>query len=361
MALIPREVCEAAFRDAVRACNPTRLVEDAITRHAPRPPLVGLAVGKAALAMARGLPDVARGLCITNVDDTLPLPPRWRLHLAAHPLPDDTSVRAGLAALSLVESTDERDTLVALISGGTSSMLELPRAGLTLADLRTQANEAMARGVAIHELNALRASLSSVKGGKLAHRSVAPVLTLALSDVPGDDPHVIGSGPTVADRDGDETEVIAPLSLFGAKLHASLRARGFPLALEPTPLTDDVVAIAARLARETAVLAWGEPTVTLPAHPGSGGRAAQLALLLAQHLRGRDRSAFVAASDGADGNSNAAGAYVDGATWDALVAAGVDPARALVDANAAHALAAIDADFVPGSTGINHADVVVIG
>jgi hydroxypyruvate reductase len=101
--------------------------------------------------------------------------------------------------------------------------------------------------------------------------------------------------------------------------------------------------------------------VRLPANPGDGGRATQLALALARHLRGSDRSAFVAASDGRDGNTWSAGAYVNGASWDTLVRAGIDPDAELARCNAADTLAGLGAVFMPGPTGINHADVVILG
>jgi hydroxypyruvate reductase len=362
--MIPRAICEAAFFEAVRGCNPTRLVHDALARRALSRPLIGLAVGKAALAMARGLPDVDRGLCITNVADGEPLPLRWQILIAAHPFPDETSHAAGLAALALVESVRENDTLVALISGGTSSLIEVPLPGITLDDIRTRTREAMARGATIQELNALRSSLSAIKGGKLAHRSLASVVTLALSDVPGDDPRVIGSGPTVADRNGDDTDVIAPLSLFGDKLHAAFASHGITIAKQAAPITSDVGAVGVSLARdafEAPLLAWGEPTVTLPPDHGVGGRATQLALTLAFHLRNSTLSAFVAASDGRDGPTDAAGAFVDGTTWSAIAAAGLDPHAELKRCNATPALASVGSLFCPGATGINHADVVVIG
>lgn len=362
--MIPRQLCEAAFFEAVRACNPTRLVHDAIARRSLGRSVVGLAIGKAAQDMARGLPDVARGLCITHVADGEPLPARWRLQLASHPLPDASSVAAGLAALALVESLAETDTLVALISGGTSSLVEVPLAGITVDDIRSRTRDAMSRGATIQELNALRASLSAIKGGKLTDRCLAPIVTLAISDVPGDDPRVIGSGPTVADREGDQTEVIAPLSLFGAAVHTALASRGIELAKQPAPLTDDVYEVGVSLARdafEAPLVAWGEPTVKLPPEHGTGGRATQLALTLALHLRNSKLSAFVAASDGRDGPTDAAGAFVDGTTWDAIAATGLDPYAELKRCNATPALASVGALFSPGATGINHADVVVLG
>lgn len=374
--MIPRDECEAAFFAAVRACSPTRLVSEALERN-PIPlrpdraliqPRIGLAVGKAAQAMARAI-EVARGLCITNIDDGVGLPAGWKLMLASHPLPDESSVAAGMAALSLFESAGDNDTIVALISGGASSLLELPAPGISLDELRRRTAEAMASGASIHELNRLRTELSALKGGKLAGRAPVPVITLAISDVTGDDPHVIGSGPTVLDgRAGDRVEVVGKLALFGVMVTGALISTAPPHLYHlhvdrlEEPLIGDVLEVATRLAREQGPLvAWGEPTVKLPPDPGEGGRATQLALALARHLRGSDRSAFVAASDGKDANTSVAGAYVEGTTWDRLTSAGIDPDAELARCNATHALARVEALFTPGPTGINHADVVILG
>jgi glycerate 2-kinase len=358
--MIDRAICEAAFRDAVAACDPARLVREALARLAVPSPIVSLAVGKAALAMARGVGAVSRGLVVPPSDDGLPLPPRWTKKLASHPLPDRSSVEAGLAALALVESAGEDDTVLALISGGASALLEVPAPGVTLEELRARTAERMAAGAPIAELNRVRTELSALKGGKLADRALVPVVTLVVSDVIGDDPRVIGSGPTV--REGDRVEVIAPMALFGECVQRALEVHGHTMRRRGEPLAGDVVAVAELLAGETSPLvAWGEPTVVLPAEPGEGGRAQQLALLLARHLRGTDRAAFVAGSDGIDGSPQAAGAYVDGTTWDAIAAAGVSPDNALARCDATRALAAAGALFAPGPTGINHGDVVVLG
>jgi glycerate 2-kinase len=377
--VIERAICEAAFREAVAACDPARLVREALARLAVSPPIVGLAVGKAALAMARGAGSVSRGLIITPAADDRAPPPRWTKKLASHPLPDRSSVDAGLAALALVESAGEDDTVLALISGGASALLEVPAPGVTLDELRAHTAELMAAGAPIAELNRVRTALSALKGGKLADRALVPVVTLVVSDVIGDDPRVIGSGPTVRDGDGkpwlgqvaqhgdssaerDRVEVIAPMALFGECVQRALETHGHFMRRRIEPLAGEAGGVAELLAGEASPLvAWGEPTVVLPAEPGEGGRAQQLALLLARHLRGTDRAALVAGSDGIDGNASAAGAYVDGSTWDAIIAAGVSPEDALARCDAGRALGAAGALFTPGPTGINHGDVVVLG
>ncbi|HSD90608.1 MAG TPA: DUF4147 domain-containing protein [Kofleriaceae bacterium] len=360
--MLTRQVCEAAFSDAVRACDPAERVRAALAREPVRGEAVlGLAIGKAAHAMARGAGPVSRGLVVAASDHGPPLPEGWELLLASHPVPDATSLAAAVAAVALVESARSQDVVIALISGGASALVELPRDGHTLEELVDQTGRAMAAGASIRELNALRTQLSAIKGGKLAARSQAPLVTLVVSDVIGDDPHVIGSGPTVADRPGDRTEVVAPMASFGEAMTAALAAHGVVARRITEPIAADVRDVASQLVGMTGpVLAWGEPTVRVPDDHGEGGRAQQLALELARLLRGSGRSAFVAGSDGIDGPTRAAGAYVDGTTWDEIEAAGIDAEAALRRCDAGRALAAVGSLVITGPTGINHADVVVL-
>lgn len=361
--MIDRATCTTAFYEAVAACDPARRVRETLDREPVRGrEVIGLAVGKAALAMARGAGAVARGLVVTTVDDKLGLPPGWVLQLASHPLVDMTSIDAGIEAILVVESARPDDVVLALISGGASALVEQPIAGVSFDEYLNRIGAAMASGTPISELNALRTRLSAIKGGKLAARSKAPVVTFVVSDVIGDDPRVIGSGPTV--RDGDRVEVIMPMSCFGIAVADALAAQGLSARRLVDPIAGDVAAVADRIAAEHGlVVAWGEPTVRLSPSPGRGGRAQQLALELARRLRGSARAAFVAGSDGIDGPaaSGPAGAFVDGTTWDAIVAARRDPEDALARCDAGTALDAVGALVVTGPTGINHADVVVVG
>jgi glycerate 2-kinase len=362
--MIPRDVCERAFAEAVRACDPARLVRE---RLAGQTFDVGLAFGKAALAMARGAGPVARGLVVAPVLDGGPLPVGWSARDAAPPEPDERSLAAGEAAIELVRSADKGDRVLALISGGASSLVEKPVAGLTLDELRARVKAKMASGAPIEEINALRKQLSAIKGGALAMLCAAPITTLIASDVFDDDPRVVGSGPTVADRPGERVEIVAPMDLFADAFARVLTERGMTLSwIGLSRGYVDLVADYELGDEKGPTLMWGEPTVQLPEDHGVGGRAQQLALLLAKHLRGSDRSAFIAGSDGVDGpappdRAAPAGAYVDGSTWDAIVAAGIDPQRSVDRCDAGPALHAVGALFVPGPTGINHADIALVG
>jgi glycerate 2-kinase len=306
--------------------------------------------------MARGAGPVARGLVVAPQLDGGLLPLGWTARDAAHPLPDERSVEAGAAVLELVQSAVPGELVLALISGGASSLIEQPT--VPLAAYREHIAEVMASGVPIARLNEVRISLSNLKGGKLAAVSRAPVVTLAVSDVIGDDPRVIGSGPTVP---GSRVEILLPIRSFFEAACAELQRRRIVLTAQEQPLRGPIELLAPALERG---IYWGEPTIVVPENHGIGGRAQQLALALAAQIAGTELSAFVVGSDGADGPAPAdrptpAGAYVDGTTWAAI---GETAARrALERRDAGTVLAAVGALVISGPTGINHADLVIIG
>jgi hydroxypyruvate reductase len=157
------------------------------------------------------------------------------------------------------------------------------------------------------------------------------------------------------------------MQTFSRAAAAALAERGIDAHRIIAPLSGDVGIAAVRLAAHPdPIVAWGEPTLRLPPDHGEGGRAQQLALELARLLAGTERCALVVGSDGIDGPAPAgrpapAGAYVDGKTWDAIAKAGIDPNAALAHCNAGPALAAVGALVITGPTGINHADLVVLG
>jgi hydroxypyruvate reductase len=327
--------------------------------------VLGIAIGKAALAMARGAGPVVKGIAVTPQLDGKPLPLGWTARDAAHPMPDARSLEAGLRVSELVASAERDDVVLVLISGGASSLVEQPT--IPLAEYIARVQAAMAAAEPIERLNALRKSMSHIKGGKLiAAVGAAKVITLAVSDVIGDDLRVIGSGPTIPDNAaarqvcearGDVAEVVAPLRLFASGIRAALGSRARVLPFHEQPMRGHVTDLERGIH-------WGEPTLTIPDDHGEGGRAQQLALELARRLRGTDQSAFVAGSDGIDGPPPAnrpapAGAYVDGTTWDAIGDAAAT--RALERRDAGSVLAAVGALVITGPTGINHADVAVVG
>ncbi len=387
--------------------------------------LVLLAVGKAAPAMLAAARFHAReqGLrpeswCITTRENAA-LARRAapdRLFLAGHPLPDEAGLEAARAVRALAQELGKGDRLVALVSGGASALLPAPVAGLALADKIAATRLLLAHGFTIDEINRIRQALSQLKGGRLA-RLAAParVESWLLSDVIGDDPAVIGSGPTawaaasavqvraLLEEKGVWMELPAavrailarrsavddpPLTLPGnaappviigsnALSRAAMAEEavrhfdgGNVRSLEE-PLTGDVTEEARRLVREVAalpdegpavLLAGGEPVVTLRGS-GKGGRNQELALRFSSEAEKAGlggRWAFLAAgTDGRDGPTEAAGGLVDEGTLDRIRARGLSP-EALLEENDSHrALAAAGDLFVTGPTGTNVADLHV--
>jgi len=363
----------------------------------PAPPkgrTLVLGAGKAAGAMAQAVEalwpvDAAlSGLVVTRYEHIPPRPAglaqRIEVVEAAHPVPDAAGVAAAQRIMELTRGLTEDDLVLCLISGGGSALLSLPAKGLTLQDKQRINKELLHSGATIAEMNCVRKHLSAVKGGRLALACApARVVTLAISDVPGDDPSVIASGPTVHDAStcADALSILKrfgialPQALMEALLSGSLETPkpGAPefdqteLHLIATPgqalqaaaqaarqaglsayiLSDEmegesreVGKVHAALARFVAnqgapfqrpcvILSGGETTVTVrtPAPGGArgrGGRAGEFCLGLAQALRGQPKVwALAADTDGIDGLESNAGARVEPATLSRALAAGM--------------------------------------
>lgn len=381
-------------------------------RHAG--PVVVVGAGKAVVAMARAAtrvvpPDTA-GICVaphgTSASDLAAI----ELRTAAHPVPDTAGVRATEAVLDAVGRAGPDTLVLVLLSGGASALLVAPADGLSLADKQAVTRDLVTAGAEIGALNAVRKHCSRVKGGGLARAAAGAraCWTLVLSDVVGDDPATIGSGPTVPDptthADALATlaryRVEAPLAVrdhlvrgaAGATpetmkagdpaaggivvvaagnadaVAAAARAaatRGYAVREWPHPLAGDAAAegraLAAALRGERgpiALIAGGEPTVRAVGD-GVGGRAQHLALAAAVDLAGLPAVLLAAGTDGVDGPTDAAGACVDGGTVERLCAAGIDPASALASTDSHRALEASGDLVRTGPTGTNVADVVV--
>lgn len=292
--------------------------------------------------------------------------------VAAHPLPDARSLAAGQRLLDGLATLPAEVEPLLLISGGASSLAEVPRAGVTLDALREVAEQGLATGVPIAELNRRRAALSALKGGSLTRAlGGRSALALFVSDVPGDDPGVIGSGllaPVPGDR--IERRIVATLAdalhavATGAAAETPLAA--LKVRVDPDRLCGEAGTAGEDLARMLCAappglyVLGGETTVSLPAAPGRGGRNQHLALAAARLLSGRDGVALLACgTDGIDGASDDAGAIVDGGTWQRILDAGIDPARALERADAGTALEAAGDLVHTGPTGTNVGDIVI--
>jgi hydroxypyruvate reductase len=381
----PRPFLNSLFEAALDAARPSHC----LPQHLPEPPAHGrtivIGAGKGAAAMAKTVEDNWRGplegLVVTR--DGHGAPCRIiEVVEASHPVPDQRGREAAQRILDAVRGLSADDLVLCLISGGGSALLTMPGEGLQL-DGKQAINRALLRsGVPIDEMNTVRKHLSAIKGGRLAAAAhPARVVTLAISDVPGDDPSIIASGPTVADP-SSAADAQAILERYSIDLPAGVEAflaspaaetpkPGDPrlagaeyrmiatprMALEaaaalcerqgvrPVILGDDIEGEArqvggdlARLALEhagkgpVALLSGGETTVTVKGN-GRGGRNAEFLLALAIALDGAPNIHAVACdTDGIDGSEDNAGAYCGPDSLARATAAGLD-ARVMLDNN----------------------------
>lgn len=370
---------------AIAAVHPERLVREELARRGAGGELrfdAVLAVGKASAAMARGARD---GIAAMNARGLTPkrllirphsspalLDPGWEQRTGGHPLPDRQSLAAGERLREWLEGIAPEQSLLALISGGASACLELPSPGLDLHDLAEAHRELLASGLPIGEVNAVRKSLSALKGGGALRFTRGRVLSLLLSDVTGDDPGTIGSGlfaagPALA---GVENVVIGSVRLAVAAVAAGARRQGLSvtegeLAGQASRAGRDLVARGRSLAGPAAALVLGgETTVTLRSGAGRGGRNGELALAAAGELAagpaGHEEVVLALATDGEDGATGTAGAVVDAATWEAIRRAGTDPGAALARHDSLPALERVPGALLrTGVTGTNVGDLAI--
>jgi glycerate 2-kinase len=410
---------ESLFRSAVAAADP----ENCLQPHLPEPPASGrliiLAAGKAAGSMtqvaerhyAAALPPTRlAGLAVTRHGYGR-LTTRIPVIEAGHPVPDKAGISATKRALKLADEVDADDLVLVLLSGGASANWIAPAAGLTLEEKQATTRALLKSGAAIGEINTVRKHLSRIKGGRLAQRAhPAKVVTLSISDVPGDDPAVIGSGPTIPDPStlADARSIVARYGLaLPDAVHRALddaanetpkpgdavfagtdyrivarpaeslaaaaervRAAGFECVTLGGRLQGEAREVAAehaRLAlairaegRRAVILSGGELTVTLRGQ-GQGGPNQEYALSLAIHLSGAPGIAGLAAdTDGTDGGGgrpdDPAGAFVDATTLARAKVAGLDPAAFLADNNSGGFFNGIGDLFRPGPTFTNVTD-----
>ncbi len=359
------------YRAALEAVDPRRSVAAVLREPAVARALLGarrvgiFAVGKAAAGMFDAAARAGReGLVVLPRGYPAPVRPGAKVLFSAHPEPDASSVAAARAAVRFFSGFGRGDVVLCLVSGGASSLLCLPRSGSTLGKKKRAIARLVRTGASISQVNRLRTSLSAVKGGKLGRTTDARLVTLVLSDVPGDRPSVVGSGPTVRGRRGDVTRVVGSnrIGLAGAAVLA--RRLGFWPRRERRRLAGEARVAGRRLAERLlrctpgeVVLAGGETTVSLGRSAGTGGRNLEVALSAAVALAGQPGVALLAAgSDGKDGTSNAAGARVDGRTILMARRLGVDPAAALSRHDTEPFFGRVGGLFRTGLTGTNVGD-----
>ncbi|MBK1673894.1 hydroxypyruvate reductase [Ectothiorhodospira shaposhnikovii] len=394
------------FHAALAEVHGGMVVRRALGRLKGREPVHLVAIGKAAAAMAEGArmalgERLTRALVITRHGHDDPLLSRDQRFIclqADHPLPGGDSLLAGRRLLDFIRLTPEQGHLVFLISGGTSSLVEVLPPGAGLEELQRINGWLLGSGLDIVAMNRVRAAISCIKGGRLRSRlGQRRTEAYLISDVPGDDPAVIGSGllvppsvvrplpelppgvrewvaamvarvPDCTDTPGVAVPVHVIATLRDA-CHAAAAAAercGRAVTLHGEFLRGEAAVCGERLARELlagppGIHIWGgETTVTLPTDPGLGGRNQHLALAAAPVLAGHPGVALLAAgTDGSDGNTLAAGALVDAGTMSRARALGLDVEQALAGANAHVVLKACGDLVTTGPTGTNVMDLVI--
>ncbi len=359
------------FAAAVAAADPAVV----LARHLPAPGAgrnVVIGAGKAAAAMAAALeaawPEVAlEGVVVTRYGHGAPTR-RIKVMEAGHPVPDAASEAGARAVMNAVGGLTAQDQVIALISGGASALLALPAPGLVLEDKQMVAKALLASGAPIGTMNRIRKALSGVKGGKLAAAcGPARLVTLAISDVPGDDPAVIGSGPTWVE--GADYRMIATPAMALAAAADFCAARGLPVRVlgdaiegEAADVGREMAALALRESRPVVLLSGGETTVTIGGgKAGRGGRNTEFLLSLAIGLDGAKHVYAIAGdSDGIDGTEDAAGAVIGPDTLARARQAGMDPMATLARHDSYSLFAALGDLVVTGPTLTNVNDIRAI-
>ncbi|MFL6605903.1 MAG: glycerate kinase [Steroidobacteraceae bacterium] len=336
------------------------------------------AIGKAASAMALGAHDVLDGsiertLLITKDGHVAPQIQTLRnveIHESSHPVPDKRSLAAGQGLLKWLRELPRSVEPLFLVSGGASSLVEVLEDGVTFEQLGKLNAEGLASGIPIAELNERRSKLSRIKGGGVARLlGERPARALFISDVPGDDPAVIGSGllgPARDYQDRIERIIVASLDHAVEGACAAAEKLGLDVRRPPSRFDDDAARLAVRFTHElhlnpAQVCVWGgESTVRLPANPGRGGRNQHLALAAARLLAGQPHMMLLAAgTDGTDGVTDDAGAIVDSETCARLALAEMDADDCMRRADSGTALAASGDLIHTGPTGTNVGDLVI--
>lgn len=412
----PKAILREMFDAAVAAAQPESVIKNYIPER-PTGRTIVLGAGKASAQMARAFENAIdedwraqiNGLIVTQYGAGVECT-RCEVLEAAHPVPDEAGFIAAQRLLELAQSAGEDDLVVALISGGGSSLLPLPAVGLTLEDEQAINRALLASGAPISKMNVVRKAFSQIKGGRFAAAChPAKLLTLVLSDVPGDDPAMVASGPTIADENGlDDARAIVqefamtlpkashemlfgdaltppPLptdpSLANAK-HAIIASAGLSLnaaqqvaeasGVSVEILGDDIEGEArdvgaahaqlflekvraGEISKPHVILSGGETTVTLgDVSDGKGGRCTEYLLALAIGLTDvSDVYLLSADTDGRDGSEQNAGAYADGTSVARLAASGHSAEQLLQNHQAFTAFEHLDDLLNTGPTGTN--------
>lgn len=413
----PKSFLTSLFEATVAAADPDGVIEANLPAK-PKGRTIVIGAGKGSAQMARAFEKVwagpIEGIVVTRYGFGVACE-RIEIIEASHPVPDEAGLIASQRLLKAVSGLSEDDLVIALISGGGSALLPSPPEGMTLADEIAVSKCLLASGAPISAMNAVRKHLSTIKGGRLAAAAYpAKVVSLVVSDIPGDNPAFVASGPTVADHTSrvdalkiveqyrldlppaalnhlnsaaadapspadarfsrNETRVIASAAVSLEAAAKAARSMG----VEAVILSDsiegearEVAHVHAAIAREVltrdrpftkpvVILSGGETTVTVRGK-GKGGRNSEFLLSFAIDIDGvTGIHALAADTDGIDGSEDNAGAFADATTISRMITNGVDPIERLNSNDAWTAFNAIDDLFVPGPTGTNVNDLRAI-
>jgi glycerate 2-kinase len=333
---------------------------------------------------------------------------RVTVHASSHPVPDQRGEEGARRILQIAEAAGPYDLLLCVISGGASALMPLPSAPLGLVQKQDITRQLLASGASIHQMNVVRKHLSAIKGGQLAKAAwPATLVAFILSDVPGDDLATIGSGPTVPDPStaGDalgilkhygiafpaqalhETPKPGDAAFAGVRnliigsnrlaldaaarkakelgyrtllLSSFIEGETCEVAKVHAAIAKEVLCSGRPLRRPACILSGGETTVTVHGK-GKGGRNQEFVLAAALALEGCESHViFSGGTDGIDGPTDAAGAYVDSSTLPRARAMGLDPRRYLANNDSYHFFEKVDALIKTGPTGTNVMDVQIV-
>ncbi|MGI6215107.1 MAG: glycerate kinase type-2 family protein [Christensenellales bacterium] len=404
-----RDDAEKIINNAIASASPDEAVKRALSEInlTGVNKLVLISIGKAAWQMAYAAKNylgerIDAGIVITKYEHSKGKLANIKICEAGHPIPDENGIKATEKAIDLVENLGENDAVLFLISGGGSALFEKPL--IPLEELKDITNQMLAKGCSIQEINTIRKRLSDVKGGKFALKcKPAKVYSIVLSDILGDPMDMIASGPACPDSSTaqDAIDIIKKYNLNLSKNALQLMHKETPknldnvksfvtgsvkqlcvsaeqtakeLGYEPIVLTTTLsceakeagsflASIAQYYQEKEKSLAFilGGETVVRVSGSGRGGRNQELALSSAQGLSiCKDSAIFSVGSDGTDGPTDAAGAYVDNFSFKKLLLNGIDPFEVLKNNDSYSALSAIGALIFTGPTGTNVNDLTVL-
>lgn len=399
------------FGEALLEMLPDKAVKRYLSDARLKDEIILVGIGKAAWTMAKAASEdlkerIVSGVIVTKYGHSRGPISGIEIFEAGHPLPDDNTLKATERILEITLKAGGDQTILFLVSGGGSALFEKPAYGLSLKDISDITSGLLLGGANITELNTVRKHLSSVKGGRFAtHCMSTEIFQITLSDVLGDSPDMIASGPAAPDHStSDEALAIikkyeiplspvlesalrseTPKSLDNVSFEIAGNVAGLCMAAKITAekrgYISEIVTeklegearLAGSMAAERALyesgrsgkakkcLIWGgETTVTVKGN-GKGGRSQELALAAAEKISGSQNIVILSAgSDGTDGPTDAAGGIVDGLTWGKIGTAGRDPVEMLDNNDSYNALEVAGALFKTGPTGTNVNDLVIV-